>query len=292
MTTTIHTTLTAGNGWAPDLPAFTAVDIIPDALVLKCSTIAGAIEGDEPIVPVIYIDDASAAFVAEGDPIDVSDPGLNAVPVRTGKVAQLVKVSREMFSQENAAEQLANSVARAVTVKANQAFLTQPAPTPPAVAPAPGLLNVDGIIEGDPVTAALDPLIDLLAELEANGASPTHMILAPDTWAALRKLKTATDSNASLLGAGVTDSARMLLDVPVITSPAMAEGHGLVLDKSAIVSAVGPIHVATSEHAHFDSDVIAVRCTWRFGQNVVKPNRLGFFTVETGIVSDESSSSS
>ena len=43
--------------------------------------------------------------------------------------------------------------------------------------------------------------------------------------------------------------------------------------------AVGPVEVATSEHAFFGTDSIAVRCIWRFGANVVKPNRIGKFTV-------------
>ena len=58
-----------------------------------------------------------------------------------------------------------------------------------------------------------------------------------------------------------------------------AAGTGLVIDKSAIVSAVGEVMVAQSEHAYFDSDSIALRCTWRFGANVVRPDRIGKFTV-------------
>jgi hypothetical protein len=54
---------------------------------------------------------------------------------------------------------------------------------------------------------------------------------------------------------------------------------GLVIDKTAVVSAVGPVRVATSEHAFFSADSIAIRCTWRFGANVVKPNRIGKFTL-------------
>ena len=37
--------------------------------------------------------------------------------------------------------------------------------------------------------------------------------------------------------------------------------------------------VATSDQVYFNADSVGVRCTWRFGQNVVKPNRIGKFTV-------------
>lgn len=122
-------------------------------------------------------------------------------------------------------------------------------------------------------------LVDLFAELEGNGATPTHIIVDPVAWASLRKFKAATGSAQSLLGAGTSDAARLLLDLPVLVTPAMTAGTGLVIDKSAIVSAVGEVMVAQSEHAYFDSDSIALRCTWRFGANVVRPDRIGKFTV-------------
>ncbi len=52
-----------------------------------------------------------------------------------------------------------------------------------------------------------------------------------------------------------------------------------IVDRTAIVSAVGPVEVSQSEHVYFASDSIALRCTWRFGANAVHPNRLGKFTV-------------
>lgn len=267
-------------GWAPDLSAFPAIEVIPEALVLQTSTVAGEIEGDQPVIPVIYIDDANAGFIPEGSLLTPDDPGLAVVPVASGKVGQLVKISREQWIQDGAADQLSYSVRRAVTKAANIAYLGQPAPTPPQISPAAGLLNVAGITEAaDEITTNLDPLVDLFAALESAGADPTHIVLDPIGWAALRKLKTATDSNAALLGVGTTDTSRRLLDVPVLVTPAMPANTGLVIDKTAVVSAVGQLLVATSEHTFFDSDAVALRCTFRFGQNVVKPERLGTFSV-------------
>jgi len=275
-----QTTSTSAVAWSPDLQFFTAGDVVPDALILQTSTVAGAVEGDRPSVRVPYVDDAEAGFVAEGADIDVAEPDLNEVVVYTGKVSQLVKLSREQYHQEGADGLLSESVARAVTKAANVAYLAQPAPTSPATTPPAGIAAITGVVPAAAdVTGDLDVLVDLLATLQANGAQPSHILLSPTAWARLRKMKIGDDFNASLLGAGTEDAAQRLLGIPAIVTPALATGKGLVLDKTAIMSAVGDLAVATSEHFYFGSDNVALRCTWRFGQNLVKPNRIGTFNV-------------
>jgi hypothetical protein len=68
------------------------------------------------------------------------------------------------------------------------------------------------------LNADLDALVDLQAQLQVNGGTPSHLIVDPLGWAELRKLKTATDSNESLTRAGLTDSVPMLLSLPVLVS--------------------------------------------------------------------------
>lgn len=65
----------------------------------------------------------------------------------------------------------------------------------------------------------------------------------------------------------------------MLVTRALTPGTGTVVDKSAIVSAVGQVMVSQSEHAYFSSDSVALRCTWRFGQNIVRPERIGKFTI-------------
>lgn len=274
-----HTTTTSAEAWAPDVRAFAPEEAVPDALILRTSSVLGEVEGDDVAVRVAFVDDDDAQFTAEGATIPESDPVLDEVLVYTGKVTQLVHLSREQWLQGGTADKLAESVRRAVTKKANQAYLAQVAPTSPALTPPPGLLNVAGIEEGDAVATDLDSLVDLIATLEGNGGTPTHIVVDPTGWASLRKFKSGTGSNASLLGAGTADAARVLLDLPVIVSSAMTAGTGLVIDSAAIASAVGPVRVATSEHVYFASDGVALRCTWRIGWNVVRPERIGTFTV-------------
>src|SRR5699024_3704801 len=138
--------------------AFAPEDVIPDALILSTSTVSGSIQGDEPAVRVAYVDDADAQFVAEGSAIPVDDPALSEVLVHTGRVSQLVKISKEQWLQSGSASLLSNSVARAVTKAANIAYLTQAAPTSPAVTPPAGLLNVSGVVDGGEIATDLDAL--------------------------------------------------------------------------------------------------------------------------------------
>jgi HK97 family phage major capsid protein len=274
-----ETTLTSAKAWSPDLTSVAPDLAVPDALILQTSTVSGSIEGDAPAVRVQYIDDASAGFVAEGAVISEADPNLSEALVYTGKVAQLIRLSHEQWSQPNASALLSRSVARAVTRAANIAYLAQVAPTGPAVTPPAGLLNISGIVSGGAVASNLDTLIDLLATLSGNFSNPSHIVMSPLAWASLRKFKLGTGYQSSLLGTGATDAQRYLLDLPVIVDPAVPSNKGLVIDKTAIVSAVGPVQVATSDQVYFNADSVGVRCVWRFGANIVKPNRIGQFTV-------------
>lgn len=282
-----ETTVTSAKAWALDQPStYSPDDAVPDALILQTSTISGEVDGDQPVVRVPYVDDADAGFIAEGAEIPEADPGLDEVAIATGKVSQLVRLSREQFGRENASTLIMSSVRRAVTTAANRAYIAQPAPVAPAITPPAGLLNIDGISEVTGlVVGALDPLIDLIAEIQDAGGNPTHIVTSPTGWAELLKLKAADGSHESLLGAGTDNAERRLLDLPVLVSSAVPPGGGLVIDQTAIVSAVGDVQVATSDQAYFSSDSIGVRCTWRFGANVVHPERIGRFTVDAGATS-------
>lgn len=274
-------TLTASKAWAPDQNVFNPSDAVPDALILEHSTISGIIEGDAPALRVAYVTDDAAQFTAEASEIPEGEPGLDEALVHTAKITQLVRISSEQYRQAGAAQELSSSVQRAITRKANEAFLTQAAPTAPAVAPSAGLLNVDGIESGDSISTNLDPLVDLVATLESNGGTPSGIILDPLAWAALRKLKTGTGSEVGILGAGTSDAAKLLLDLPVTISNSLTANSGLVVDSTAIVSAVGPVNLATSDVVYFTSDGVGLRATWRIGWTVVKADRIGKFTVET-----------
>lgn len=270
------TTSTADYPWRPDTTYFPASDVVPTALIMQTSTVAGSVDGDQPAVRVAFVDDAeSAAYVAEGSAITEDDPGLDEIEVRTKKIARLINLSSEQYRQPNTATQLAESVARDIVRKADNSYIAD------SGGPV-GLTNVPGVVNGGALGDDLDTLVDLIADIENNGGTPSHIIVNPLAWGALKKLKTAAGENQSLVGAGVTDAVPMLLSLPVLKSRFIPAGTGLVVDKTAIISAVGPVNIATSEHALFASDGVQLRATWRIGWGVTRPDRIGKFTVDIG----------
>lgn len=275
------TTTTTPTVWSPDLLTFEPQQVIPDALVLTTSTVAGNVEGDSPVVRVGYVDlDADeVAFVGEAQPIPETDPELSEALVATGKLAVLVKLSREQAQQTPTMETLSRSLGRAMTIRGNRAYLTQPAPTAPALNPAPGLLNVPGLVNGGELAGDLDALTDMLASLEANDAAPSHILIDPQGWAALDKLKAGTGSNMGLLGTPGDATGRTLKGLPVTVTTALPARTGMIIDKTAVVSAAGPVQVQFSDQVFFQNDAIAARATWRFGQTVIRPERVGKFTI-------------
>lgn len=277
------TTNTTAAAWSPDVVAFPAADVIPDALVLSTSTVAGSIEGDAPVLRVPYVEDDTASFTAEGAEIDHANPVLSEKVVSTGKVATVVRVSREQYLQAGTAGMLSDSMRRSVIKAANHAYLNQPAPVAPDTTPPAGILtDPDIVTANDDVADDLDVIVDLVATIEANGATPSGILLAPDTWAALRKIKTGTGSAAALLGAGTQDAAQSLLSLPVRVDNAVPSGTGFIFDRSAIVSAVSNVEVATNDSAFFTSDSVAVRCVFRFGALLVRPDRVATFEIANG----------
>jgi hypothetical protein len=57
----------------------------------------------------------------------------------------------------------------------------------------------------------------------------------------------------------------------VVKNRHVTAGSGLVIDRAAVISAVGPIRVDTSSDSAFSSDAVLIRATWRIGWNVVTP---------------------
>lgn len=271
-------TPTSAKAWAMDVQAFAAEDAIPDALINEITTVGAYIEGDDVAVRVPVVDDDEADIVNEGAEIPEAEPTLNERTLLTVKVAKLLRVSYEQFEQERAPELLSNAAARSIITKADAVLLNQPTPTAPDVRPPGGLL-AQGLDDAGTVAANLDALVDALADLRANGSKPSHFVLSPSAWASLSKFKTATGSAMNLLGAGTEATVPMLLSVPVVVNNQVPTGTGLIVDRSDIVSVIGPVNIAVSDTAYFAFDGIGIRITFRFGATLVHPERHAKFSV-------------
>jgi hypothetical protein len=74
----------------------------------------------------------------------------------------------------------------------------------------------------------------------------------------------------------------MVLGLPVLKSRFITPFDGLVIDCSAVASAIGPVSIAPSEHALFAKDSVQLRATWRIGWGVTRPDRIGKFSTGPG----------
>lgn len=262
------TTVASPPGWRPDQAVFSPGDAVPSALFnVACTVVTDTLEGDAPSarLPFVRIDPESG-IVAEAETITADQGTFDEVVVTTSKVSALGRYSFEVTQQPNAAQLILDSLSRSVINKADALFLgneTEPL----------GLVN-SGIAEGGTVETDLDPVIDAAATIEDSGGTVTHLIMSPSAWAYVAKLKTADDSNQSLIGAGTADAERMLLSKPVLVSHNMPAGSMLVIDRGTVIGASSPVRVDRSEHAFFTEDVIAIRCLWRIGWSVQRPERI------------------
>lgn len=278
----MYTTADAAVAHRPDSHVFDPADVVPEMAYLNHTDRRASIEGDAPAVRVGIVDDDTAQHVPEGDEIPLGQPQLNERLIYTRRIAFLTHISRDQYRQAGTDEQLAHSVGRAMVRKADQALLTQPAPVAPEVAPSTGLVNLAGASRVD-VTDDLDPLHDLLAQLEDAGAEPDSIVVSPTTWAALKQLKKADTSHEGLLGAGTDDSVRRLLSLPISIKRSMEPGTGLVLDRRAVASAYGDLEVDVSHEALFSSVGVAVRALFRAGHVVPREERVGVFYLPASV---------
>jgi HK97 family phage major capsid protein len=274
----IFTSPEAVESLRPNIYTFPPQDLIPEALVIVGTTHVATVEGDAPVVKAPFIDPGEANFVAEGDEIGENEIDSSEVDIATGKIAILTVVSREQYGQSGVRDLLSTELRRAMTVKADRALLSQPAPTGKKITPPAGLLAQEHSNGGE-IYTNLDALSDAVAQIEADNGTADLIVASPQSWSSVNKLKTAEDSNASLLGPPAVAAQRQLLSIPVTVSASVPEDTLIVLDKRAVLSAYGPLTVAVSEHAAFAKDSITTRLTWRIGAAITHPERVVELTV-------------
>jgi HK97 family phage major capsid protein len=257
------TTPTSAKAWAPDQISDLDIDAaLPDLFLVKMTTKAGEVDGDEPSVRVPYVSaDPVAATVAEGQPITPTDAARDEVVISTHKSAVLSIVSNELIRQPGAQERLTKSMERAVVSKVNTDFVA-------ALATASADF-VDGGVLGE----NLDALSDAIADIAANGGDASHIVMPSSAWKSLSKVKSSTGSAVPLLGtgSGTEGFARSIFGVPVVLAANATAVY--VTSKSDLLSAYGRVSVAVSEDAYFGSDSTGLRATLRFGVAAARPER-------------------
>ena len=261
----------------PDVITAAHEDVISDSLIAQITTISASGDlGDAQQVRVPFAIDTIASVVPEGDEINVDNPELAEVAFNTAKLAVLARVSNEQLRQTSTSSVLTNSVSRSLTRGADELLLQGDED-----ANVTGLLDANGVQDGGALGEDLDALADALATIEANGGTAAAIVTHPLDYATLRKLKTGEGSHASLLGAAADDIQPRVLGVPVHRSASARQGTLLVVDPSAVASAVSNATISVDQSRYFEYDASAVRGTIRLGADLVRQGRAVTLDLET-----------
>ena len=290
--TNTNTNTNTMKSWFADTAYVPAVEAAPEALVLNelVATQTATPGGDAQVVRIPFIDaDPEAQIVAEGAEFAEGDPKPSEIYFGTQKIGLLHKVSNEAYASvvegdgnNKVADQLAASLERAIVKKADSLFLNAPMQeTGDNVFPSTGLMNFTGVVDGGGITAKtlLSPLIDALAQVSDNGATPSALVMSNSAWAKILKL-TYADGRPVVDADVQTDTTPMLYGLPVIRNSAMPANGILVVDATDIVAGFSDVEVATDSSVYFNSDSVALRVKARVGWTLIHQNRVAKLTVD------------
>lgn len=216
-------------------------------------------------IPIVE-GDAGAAWVAEAAEIPVSDADVTEIVVRPPKVAGLSVISRELASDSSPSAQaiVGEGLAQSIATKVDQAFFGNTVTNGPS-----GLLSIAGVsvVDTGAAIANTDPFAEALSNAEVAGAVVTSFVAHPNTVLTLSKVKKQTGSNEPLLGYDASQpTRRQVLGVPLLPSPAVAEGTVWAIPAAKVFVVIREdVTLDVDRSAYFSSDRVAIRATMRIG---------------------------
>jgi len=215
----------------------------------------------------------TAGFVAEGAQITDSDVAFDEVqmmPSTLKSIKVIVKVSNELIRQSVVGLDAVLRT-RLVTDVANalDAALWDGTGASNTIK---GILKQTGVATGTLNLGDADSLIDGLATAQANKVSPTHWVMTPQSFAALRKIKVGSDDNRYVFNPvdGVQAGTRFqLLGLPVIITDYIPNVSGkarvaLVDFSKVAVARDVDANVTILDQTWGDYDSIGIRVVSRF----------------------------
>lgn len=218
---------------------------------------------------------ASASFVAAGAQISDSNVSFDEVqllPSSLKGVKSLTKISNELIRQSTHTVGALESVVqtRIVTDVSNvlDAALWDGTGTSDTIK---GILRATGVQTGVLDLADPDSLIDGLASAQGNHVSPTHWVMTPKSFAAIRKVKVGTGDRRYVIEPTTiaTGVGFQLFGLPVIITDNIADVSGKArvalvdFSKVAVARDQNPSVTLLTE-TFGDFDTVGIRVTARF----------------------------
>lgn len=232
---------------------------------------------------------ASASFVAPGAAIidsNVSFDEVQLLPSSLKGIKSLTILSNELVRQAThtvgALDQVIST--RLVTDVSNvlDAALWDGTGTSDTIK---GVLRATGITTGTLDLTDPDSLIDGMAAAQGNHVNPTHWIMTPASFAAIRKVKVGTSDRRYVIEPSTIQNgvSFQLFGLPVIVTDNItnvsAKARVALVDFSKVV--VGRDQnpsVTVLDQTYGNSDSIGVRCVARFDVGLLQPKAVTLLT--------------
>lgn len=216
-------------------------------------------------LPVVNAD-PSAAWVAEGAEISISDLAVAEVVIPFRKLAGLTALSNELIadSSPEASSQAGAGIARDIARKMDAAFFGTTITDGPDGLGA--LSGVQGVDAGTDWTN-LDPFHEAISRIETVGATVGAFVTSPAVALKLATIKTANGATTDLLQPDPTSpTRRVIAGFPLFVSPAVEANTVWALPFERCVTGMRQeASVTTDASIFFTSDRTAVRGLLRVG---------------------------
>lgn len=265
------TTTTAAAVLTPDQVEQVVVrPLIEQSVATQVSTVVRT-DTHRMRVPIVTAD-PTAAWVAEGAEIPVSDAALGEVVITPAKLSSIVPVTEELAADSDTSVQMiGDSLTRDLTRKLDQAYFGNVVTDGPS-----GLLSLasTAVDAGDAWTN-LDWAEAAKVEAEKLATALGAFVCNPTTALKLAQLKEQTGSNKALLGSDPTaPTARVIGGLPLYVSSASTLANDVVwgIPKAhSLVVIRKNATVVTDNSVFFTSERIAIKGTIRVGFGFTYP---------------------
>ena len=225
-------------------------------------------------VPILT-EDAAAAWVAEGEEAEISDPTFAELVVTPAKVMGFSVVSRELAQDSSpaASDAVGRSLARSIARAIDTAFFgDESAPAPKGLE---ALEDVTTVYAGATLKD-LDWAVEGAFNAAALGATVGAWVADKETAQDIASLKEATGSNKGLIEPDPKVAGRYRIEgAPLIVSPAVTAGTIWGIPRSAALLVLRKdVEVKTDESLFFQSDRVAIRALARIGFGFPLPSQI------------------
>jgi HK97 family phage major capsid protein len=261
----IFTTTPDVSGLLPEDYGALIVQPVEQASIAVQVTTVIATDANTFRAPVVT-GDGDAAWYGEGADLTGDGAEFDELEVTPSKVGRVVRISNELAddSSPEAAEQVGNSIARAIATQIDRAFFGNLAsPAPKGLA---SLTDVPTVYAGTTWTNT-DPFAEAITTADAEGGLIRFFVANPADYLAMLQIKKQTGSNEPLLGIDASQATRRtVLGVPLLSSKHVAVGTVWGIDpRFALTILRKDVTLETSRDVYFDKDMTAVKATMRAG---------------------------